>query len=54
MCTKSLGQLFAEVEEKIEALEERVEQLEAEQRAPLPAPGEYDDLYYGYAYEEQA
>lgn len=35
MCGKTLGQLFDEVDAKIEALEERIEQLEAEQRAPL-------------------
>lgn len=49
MCSKTIGQYFEEVNDKIEALEERVEALEAEQREPLPRPVEYDDLYYGYA-----
>ena len=52
MCGKTLGQLFDEVEEKIEALEERVEQLEAEQRAPLAGEtgGPWNDPFWGDPY----
>lgn len=52
MCSKTLGQMFEALEDKITVLEERVEQLEAEQRAPVGwVPTErWDDPYAGDAY----